>query len=366
MLRPMAMHRLPSTAPTGAAVPAVLGLLLLALSGVAGGCGNPYEVDSTSDLGALSRGNFPTVAIAPPLYLMEYLPHEPFLYTWDLVDALTVDGGVPVIAPWEYDATGRTAASSREEALIALADLEQAESIADLVLLEVRLDEEMMQRVVREPATVGGGVRRDYESEMTLRLTLRGFPAGRELASVLVEFENDPYADGTNSANPHPLVGGAMRAAAEELVRLMRERWPNGASGGAPDVVVTYNPQPLFAYRPGTGASVGEELAALDDLDRSARRLAYYQYFDEDLIPAEVARFDALGGGLLVREVGEHAGLRLQPGDYITSVAGLPVDGPQSLWRPFLEGRRGDAVPVTLLRGAEVVDVTLRVMETSN
>jgi len=284
---------------------------------------------------------------------MEHRPYQVYQYTLDLIDALTVQGDVPTVAPWEYDPTGELGDASREEALVALTDHPDLR-IQDLVVLEFRIDESMLDRAVATPASLGGGVDHTYESDVTVYLTLRSFPHGDLLASVSVNFQDTAFADGATPANPRPLLRGAIEEAAITLTGLMELRWEPGVTGAPPGVNTAYNPRDMFTYQGGQGEPLEGDFAEMDDLDRRANRMVYYQYFDPDITAHTMDFFEAAPVGLLVHSVSDGEG-DLLAGDYITQIEGIPVAGPQTLYRHFLLGSPGSDVELAVLRGDELV-----------
>lgn len=325
-------------------------------SSLAAGCGR-YQVETGSRLDQLDRDLPPTLAITPPRLLMEHQPHQVFQYALDLIDVLQVEHEIPVIAPWEYDPTGELAAAgSHQQTLLALAEL-SAVQVVDVALLDFRIEERRTERAVAVPAHMGGGVERQYDAELTVTLTLRGFPYGEELAWVALTFEDDPLSREATAANPRPVVRDGVRRAADELARLIEARWDGDFPGEVPDLELLFNPRQMFDYEGGAGESLSSQLGTTDELDRMANRLVYYQYFDPEISGAELRLFERSPPGLLVRSLGDEAErdgqLGLRAGDFITQVEGEPVAGPQSLMRPFLLTPVGQEVSVQLIRDGQ-------------
>lgn len=332
-------------------------VLLVALSGVFG-CGL-YHVEATSNTSAEGRVTYPTMVILPPNFMMEHRPHQVFQYTFDLIEVLTTEHDMPTVAPWEYDRAG-TLFGSTGQVLLAITylDLDSAE----LVVLDFRLEEEMSSRTIAAPLAMGGGIELVYESDVTVTLSMRTFPEGLELANVRIEFSDQPFAEGSTMANPRPLLRTAVRRAAEELAILLEESWLDPEMGPCPDLDLRFNPVEMFRYEGGAGEPLETDFAAMDELDRLAYAIGYYEYFGLGVSSTTVSAFERLPAGLLVEGVGPGCtACGLEESDFITTVDGSPVAGPQSLFRPFLNARTGGSTMVTVLRDGEEMDVRVTV-----
>jgi len=100
----------------------------------------------------------------------------------------------------------------------------------------------------------------------------------------------------------------------------------------------------------------------MDELDRLAYAIGYYEYFEPGVSSTTVSAFETLPSGLLVESVGpgcETCGL--EQSDFITAVNGNPVAGPQSLLRPFLNARHGGTAILTVFRDGMERDVRVTV-----
>ena len=332
-------------------------LLLTVLIGD-GGCGL-YHVEATSYTPTQGRITYPTIVVLPPNFMMEHRPHQVFQYTYDLIEVLTSDHDMPTVAPWEYDRSGTMFGSTRDVLrAITYLNLEAAE----LVVLDFRLEEEMSSRTIAAPFSMGGGIELIYESDMTVTLSLRTFPESVELATVSIEFSDEPFAEGSTMANPRPLLRAAVRRAASELAALLEESWLDPVMGPCPDLDVRFNPVEMFRYEGGAGEPLEADFAAMDELDRLAYSIGYYEYFEADVSAGTVSSFESLPAGLLVEAVGpgcEACGL--VESDFIIAVNGQSAAGPQSLLRPFLNAREGGSAVLTVLRDGEEREVRVAV-----
>ena len=334
----------------------LVGVILLATIVNGAGCGL-YHVEATSQLAHPTLDPYPTVVVLPPAFNMEHRPHQVYQYTYDLIEVLTQEHRVPVVAPWEYDPSGRLV-RDRGEALFAIADTVTGHE-SEMVLLDFRVDETGTQRAVAASLSMGGGIDRVYEAEVTITLTLRGYPADDELARVVIEFDDRAFGEGASAANPRPLLRDAVQRGGEELARLMAGHWVRDPSA-APDLEVHYNPAGLFLYQGGAGEPLESEFADMDDFDRLAHSLAYYEYFAPGISTRTATFFIDATQGLMVERVGEELeSSGLQERDYITAVDGRPVGGPQTLFRPFLAGN--ERVWLTLMRDGRVEQVELTI-----
>ena len=324
-------------------------LLCMALGGCAG-CGR-YHVEATSNIEEAPRTAYPTVAILPPIFMMEHRPHQVFQYTYDLIEALSIEHGIPTVAPWEYDPDG-VMLGSRRDALRAITYFEL--DTTDLVVLEFRLEEDSASRAIAQPISLGGGVQFGYESDITLTLSMRSFPQGLDLVSVSVEFTDEPFAEGATMANPRPLLRQAVRRAADEMAEIMKGSWFSPVMGSPPDLDLRFNPVEVFRYQGGAGEPLESDFAELDELDRLAYSIGYYEYFKPGVSAQTVKLFEQSPPGLLVEGIGP--GCRdcgLEESDFIVAVNGQAVAGPQSLLRPFLRSSTGGPVELTVSRDGE-------------
>jgi hypothetical protein len=324
------------------------------------GCAR-YEITTDSQLADLDRTTIPTIILAPPMFTMAHRPYEVFKYTTDLLEVLTLEGPIPLIAPWEYDPTGELSRTSRANAFVAILDGTRAD-VREALVLDFRVDEVMTNRAVSVPAHMGGGIERDYQSDITITLSLRTFPRDVEVANVTLFFSDNPLDARATMANPRPMLRDGIGESARQLLALIERAWPP-PEGGLPDVDTLYNPNGIFTYRGGAGDPLEADFEEMDDLDRMIARRPYYQYFHPGIPTSTMDFFEEMAPGLLVTRVGDSAvGLDLLRNDYITAVGGEPVAGIHSLYRPFLTGSPGDSVEVTLDRSGEslTVDVPIR------
>jgi hypothetical protein len=148
--------------------------------------------------------------------------------------------------------------------------------------------------------------------------------------------------------------------AGRALIRRFEEAFPEPPRGAPPRVDLLYNPRDLFSYRSVGGAPLEPQLHRLDELDRLASRLVYYQYFEPDLSGADLRRFDSEDSGLLVEAVADPLA-SLQVGDYILEVDGLRVAGRHTFERAFLRRLPGQEVPLVVERDGARLSLRLPV-----
>ncbi len=335
-----------------------MGLLISVLT-ASFGCGL-YHVEATSNLETVSRTTYPTLAILPPTFMMEHRPHHVFQYTYDLVQVLTEESGIPTIAPWEYDPDAEFAGSSRD-AMMALVD-QPGVSVVDLCVLEFRIEEANSATSVLPTMAMGGGVNHAYEADVQVTLILSTFPQGEEIARVSTEFSDRPFASGASPANPRPVLREAIRLSAGELAEVMNAHWFDGSPGLLPDLAVQFNPVAMFRYQGGAGEPLENDFTSMDEFDRMAYSFAYYEYFAPDVSTTTVAFFENAPPGLLVSDVGTQlldAGLREQ--DFITAVNGVSIGGPQSLMRSFMLAEQGSHIELTVVRDGSLRNIDVAV-----
>jgi hypothetical protein len=234
--------------------------------------------------------------------------------------------------------------------------LDQSEvGLVGTTLVRLSIEEQSSDRAVLEPMMMGGDLALSYESQVTIRLALLSVPQRDEMAAVEIRFDDDLLDRRATPADPRPRLRDALREAADQLSSLVADRWPDGPTGSIPDWDLLYNPREMFAYQGTRGASLNDDLAGLDELDRLATSLIYYQYFEPDLDGATLRFFQDAPAGLLVRETAAQDAPGLLAGDYITEANGEAVAGPQSVSRLFLLGQPGQEVDVTVQRHGETL-----------
>ncbi|MCA9563835.1 MAG: hypothetical protein KC561_10115 [Myxococcales bacterium] len=310
-----------------------------------------YEVTQTPiDLPA-ERTELPTLVITPPQFFLEHDAFQVVGLTSDLASTLTVDHGIPTIAPWEYDPDGRTTTMSSSDAMV-LATENSPVSLQNALLLDFRIDGAQLSRAIATPVSMGGGVRANHESEVLLTLSLRSFPDGEPVGSVSLRFEEDLLGSDATPANPRPALRNAVREAAGLLAAEIHARWPFGTPSDAPALDLVFNPTNYLDYSHGTNPAVSEELNAMDELDRLAVSYAYYQYFDPAVTTAMIRQFSSSPPGLLVRSLPNPLG-QLQPGDFVVAIDGEPVRAGHVLHRAFQIRESGDRFEVAVSRDGQ-------------
>lgn len=306
----------------------------------------------------------PIIGLTPPRLMMEHRPYETFQYTSDLIEALAVDHQIPVIAPWEYDPWGELSnRNTTYDILLTMTDQIPVE-IQNMVLLDFQIEEVTTQRAVRESLSMGGRAYEVVESEVIITLTLREYPTRTELGSVSVSFTDEPFGDDSTIENPRPRLREGIREAVDGLADFLERAWFEERLGRPPEIEFLYNPIHMFWYGQGENEPLDADFQHMDDIDRLANRYAYYRYFCPDITMTTVELFDQSMPGLLVETVGEDD-IRwgLQTGDYITTIDGLPIFGPQSFTRPFLQGTPGDPITFTVERDGQSLQLEIPVLE---
>jgi len=323
-------------------------------------CGQ-YEIQTSSELTELDRTTIPTLIMVTPQLVIEHEPYQTYQYAADVVEQLTREGRIPVVAPWEYDPEGELDASSAPQvALMALSDQTEV-SLTDLAILELTVEGAYTSTAVRTPIEMGGGLEHHYRSDVTVRLTVSRFPYGEELSRVVVRFEDDPLSPDATAADPHPVVREGIREACDELVDLLDDAFGDPPDLDLSDLDLLANHRLMFTYAAGTDHSLADDLESMQELDRLVAEHVYYQYFDPDISGGTLRLFASTEPGILVQRVdGPYAEL-LEEGDYITEVGGVEAAGIQVLYRPFLLSSSGQTVDVSVLRGGRIQRIRLPV-----
>lgn len=342
---------MPRTSRTGRRWTAAGVALAVALSGLlVVGC-DPYEIEAQDQLGRLEQTTYPLVILSPPQLLFEHASYQGYQYGTELAAFLSREGRIPVMTAWELDVEQAEDGGLPSDVLMALLDASGA-SVTDVLLAELRIEEAMTSRTVQAPLMMGGGTEHQYQSDVVVTLTLRTAAYREQVAQTQVAFEDPAFPEGATAANPRPVLREGVLEAGRELIRRFEEAFPDAPEGAVPDVELLYNPRDLFAYHEDGQPPLEDAMRDMDELDRLASRLVYYQYFEPDLSGAALRRFESTPPGLLVEAV-EEPDSPLQPDDYVVEVAGQRVAGWHTFARAFLRASPGSQVRVEVERNGQ-------------
>lgn len=210
------------------------------------------------------------------------------------------------------------------------------------------------------------GRRRDVDVRLVVHEDLlgpsTGLPSapGSLVAEVWAEVRIDPFADHPDT-DDLPELRRAVGRLTRAVLALAEPRLRTVPQVTDPGIDLVLNPRDELAFdQPGRPA-LATLLAGAGPIDREAAQLERLLYFDPAMTPARAALLEALPQGLFVTKVRSTAALRsgLREGDLIARVAGAPAAGQQTLLRWLSSEPTGTPVPLTVLRGADRLELKL-------
>jgi len=194
-----------------------------------------YQVTASDAIDVPQRNHYPMILIAEPLLNATPQPSETLRRSLTLTRHLSA-GALPIIAPWEVDVPEGEQWPHLNSLIESLA-ITNAIDMDNALLLFFEIRDDASNRVVYNSANFEGPSYSENH-DVEVYLAIRDFHSDRIRAEISVRFSEDPFHEDITPLENRPELEVAIELAANELILLMQETYPERTRGPVPLLLV--------------------------------------------------------------------------------------------------------------------------------